>query len=53
MSRLKVGGQLALGLGLSAVLIWLSVRSLDMAAVGRALASANYYYFVPICGLTL
>jgi uncharacterized protein (TIRG00374 family) len=48
-----VGGQLALGLALSAVLIWLSVRSLDLAEVGRALASANNVYLLPICAVTL
>jgi hypothetical protein len=48
-----MGGQLALGLLLSAFLIWLSVRSLDLHEITRALAAANYFYFVPICLLTL
>lgn len=53
MARGRLGLQLAFGLGLSAVLIWLSVRSLDPGEVLRALAGANWLWFVPICGLTL
>jgi uncharacterized protein (TIRG00374 family) len=45
--------QLALGLALSALLLWLSLRSLDLREVGRALATANWVWFLPICGLTL
>jgi uncharacterized protein (TIRG00374 family) len=53
MARGRLGLQLALGLGLSAFLIWLSVRSLNMGEVLRALASANWLWFLPICGVTL
>ncbi|MEP7028806.1 MAG: lysylphosphatidylglycerol synthase transmembrane domain-containing protein [Candidatus Eisenbacteria bacterium] len=53
MARGRLGIQLALGLALSGVLIWLSVRSLDLREVGHALASANWVWFLPICGLTL
>ena len=53
MGRRRLGLQLALGLLLSAFLIWLSMRSLDLREVGRALASANWVWFLPICGLTL
>ena len=53
MGKRRLGLQLLLGLALSAVLIWLSVRSLDLREVGRALASANWLWFLPICGLTL
>jgi len=45
--------QLGLGLALSALLLWLSLRSLDLREVGRALATANWVWFLPICGLTL
>ncbi|MGH7726806.1 MAG: lysylphosphatidylglycerol synthase transmembrane domain-containing protein [Candidatus Eiseniibacteriota bacterium] len=53
MKRLRLGGQLAIGILFSAVLIWLSVRSIDPRDVTRALANANYWYFLPICALTL
>lgn len=53
MGRGRLGVQLAFGLALSAVLIWLSVRALDMGEVLRALAGANWVWFLPICGLTL
>ena len=53
MKRGRLGLQLALGLGLSAVLLWLSLRSLDPREIGRALAAANWVWFLPICGLTL
>ncbi len=52
-ARTKIGLQLALGLLLSFGLIALSVRTLDWHDVGRALASANWLWFVPVCGLTL
>jgi len=51
MNRFRL--QLAIGLALSAFLLWLSLRSLDLAQVGRALATANWVWFLPICGLTL
>lgn len=53
MRRLRLGGQLLIGIALSVVLIWLSVRSIDPREVGRALANANYFYFLPICALTV
>jgi len=49
----KLALQFAIGLALSAALIWLSVRKLDFAQVGHALANANWAWFVPMCGLTL
>ena len=49
----RLGLQLALGLLLSAFLLWLSLRSLDLEVVGRALAGANWVWFLPICALTL
>jgi uncharacterized protein (TIRG00374 family) len=49
----RLGLQLALGLGLSAVLLWLSLRSLDLGEIARALKAANWVWFLPICGLTL
>ena len=51
--RGRFGVQLALGLLLSALLIWLSVRTLDVGAAVRALAGANWLWFVPICLVTL
>ena len=51
MKRFRV--QMALGLALSALLLWLSLRSLEISAVTRALAAANWVWFLPICGLTL
>jgi len=51
--RGRLGVQLAIGLLLSAVLIWLSVRTLDVGAAVRALAGANWLWFVPICLVTL
>jgi uncharacterized protein (TIRG00374 family) len=51
MNRFRL--QLAIGLALSALLLWLSLRSLDLAEIGRALAGANWVWFLPICGLTL
>ncbi len=53
MKANRLGFQLALGLGLSAVLLWLSVRSLDLGEVARSLSRANWVWFLPICGLTL
>jgi len=53
MAKSRLGLQLAIGLALSAALIWLSVRSLDLREVMRALAAANWIWFLPICGLTL
>jgi uncharacterized protein (TIRG00374 family) len=52
-TRSRLVLQLALGLLLSAVLIWLSVRKINLAEVGHALAAANWAWFVPACGLTL
>jgi glycosyltransferase 2 family protein len=49
----RLGLQLALGLGLSALLLWLSLRSLDLKEIARALAGANWVWFLPICLLTL
>ena len=49
--KLKV--QLAIGLLLSAALLWLSLRSLDLHAVVASLAGANWLWFLPICLLTL
>lgn len=51
--RGKLGLQLALGLVLSAILIWLSVRTLDWDQAMRALAQANWLWFLPACALTL
>jgi len=51
MNRFRL--QLAIGLALSALLLWLSLRSLDLAEIARALAGANWVLFLPICGLTL
>jgi len=51
--RGRLGVQLAIGLLLSAVLIWLSVRTLDVGAAVRALAGANWLWFVPVCMVTL
>jgi uncharacterized protein (TIRG00374 family) len=51
--RGKLGLQLALGLVLSAVLIWLSVRTLDWGQAMRALAQANWLWFLPACAITL
>jgi len=45
--------QLLLGLAFSAVLIWLSMRKINLAEVGHALAGANWVWFVPACGITL
>lgn len=53
MSRGRLGLQLFFGLALSALLLWLSLRALDPRAITRALATANWVWFVPICGLTL
>jgi uncharacterized protein (TIRG00374 family) len=53
LARGRLGLQLLLGLGLSAFLIWLSVRTLDLGSVARALAGANWVWFVPVCGVTL
>ena len=50
-NRLRL--QLALGLLLSAFLLWLSLRSLDPREIAGALARANWLWFVPICLLTL
>jgi uncharacterized protein (TIRG00374 family) len=53
MKRNRLGLQLGIGLALSAVLLWLSLRSLDPRAIGQALAGANWIWFAPICLLTL
>jgi len=53
MKRSRLGLQLVFGLALSALLIWLSVRSLDPREIGRALAAANWVWFLPVCALTL
>ena len=45
--KLKV--QLAIGLLLSAVLLWLSVRTLNFHEILAALAGANWLWFLPIC----
>jgi len=45
--------QVAIGLLLSAVLLWLSLRSLDPREIATSLARANWVWFLPICGLTL
>jgi len=50
-NRLRI--QLALGLLLSAALLWLSLRSLDLREIAGALARANWVWFGPICLLTL
>ena len=51
--RGRLGLRLALGLALSAFLIWLSVRTLDWGEAMRALAQANWLWFVPIRFVTL
>ena len=51
--RGRFGSSLVLGLLLSALLIWLSVRTLDWGAAMRALAQANWLWFLPVCGITL
>jgi uncharacterized protein (TIRG00374 family) len=53
MSRNRFGLQLFLGLALSGILLWLSLRSLDPKEITGALATANWVWFLPICGLTL
>jgi len=41
------GGQIALGLLLSALLLWLTLRRIDMGEVGQALQAARWGFLIP------
>lgn len=40
-------GQIAIGLALTAVFLWLALRNVDLASVGTALRGARYAYLIP------
>ncbi|MCC6547935.1 flippase-like domain-containing protein [Candidatus Sumerlaeota bacterium] len=45
--------QILVGVAISAFFIWLSFRNIDLAELGRALKQTNWWYALPVMGVTM